>query len=1596
MENLTKPDIFENEWKKIREKKKNKAKRNKQFKAMTLISIMFLTVFVNIFRPDLNFTQAEDQESNAPEFIDVKLTSEEENIHILTEVEDDSKVDSVWVETKNTSQTRIYTLKSSNKYYSTKIPDISYLSVTIYAKDIYGNINKEELYTTVSSNSPDIEISSTFHDFGDTEVISLGNNSINKYVNIVVKNKGGSFLSVNIENEYSWLNLSEDYFNVWPGGLHSFNVYFNPQRGTDYTGSLKIYSNDPDRPKINLVMRGDGIAPKATLSDQSFYFGDVNVSSNASYDLQIKNEGSTDLDITTLSLPEYISLSEQNFTISSDHQKTIEVTFIPTEADYYEDLILFETNDPLNSIMYIDVSGFGIKSDLIVTGDEIDLGDMFFNQTIDFLIPIANNGNEKLNVDLTDTNLPSWLNLYGDVEFNVMPGEEKYVRVEVNPDKYGKLSGYFNFTTNDVNNINKSIKIEVDVYSSELHLSADNLDFGKLYIPSNDTQSFEVINTGNYPLHAHFVLPNSTVYNISEEDITLDPMKKKTISVNFNPIDHIDYNAPLKIINNDPTEKNAKINLIGVGLASEINISTKKLNMENNVLGYTNIWNDTCNNDTDVTIQNLGNINLSFNLTQKPYWLEITNESGSPININDNIVIENESKKNLTFIFLPDYFGDFEGLVEFETNDPYNPIQNISTDGFGHSPVLAYERNIDFGGMNYDVWNWTNFTVENLGTRPLWVNWTNSTNENLSVANNDIPIPDEINDTIAPNDYYDFNVTHFIPDGDWSENMTFITDDPANPIFNVTANGTGYFPIPVFSPNITFVDTLVESQGSSYELIFNNTGSMFLNVTLIKCSEFLELDKTSIIVAKNGGINSTTVTFKPKTHKTYSGYIKFSTNAPDRVAVVKTEGLGLGPELEVDSSLSFGEKKVDKGEKTKTLTIKNKGNINLSVDIAPLSDGVFSTDTTSFNITPNGEKSISISFDPDSIGYKANYLTISTNDPYSHVKLIKILGTGLGSKINVPDSSISVNCFADEEVTVRIPIQNIGNSKLEDFEIKNKDSGLEINYPNYISGFSTRYFDVTYKPSSRDIGSDTKEFTIESNSLDGKFPKISITFKVKKPIASPKETSHDYGKEDYGSTEDWETTIKNNGNFNLVLALSSLPNFVEVYHGDKKLQTSDTLKISPGTKITIKFKFKFAKDGTLDGYVKFRTNDPLRSTLSFYLKGKGEKGFWDSLKDGLKKIASTLSSAIGRAGKYAYDAYKESFEATIDAATEVGDQIVASSRVALEKTAATIENSVNEMLDIIEENSYIADEIYNTIATSTKFLKSMQDKLSNELNAMLKVLQDAKRFLDFIKEIMMHINNIQSYVNDDKPTDVAWECLSISFDTAGFIASNSPDGTSLSKYSGAISCTWVPPIRNIVEDNEKEGIIGIANVLAVGATKVDADTTEGKILKTILNHTNGQVVGAALDGDIINATLISLSQDSVFCKDLLQDYNSDDDQNFSEFMYGYVSDAISKKVSSIILNNLDDILIEVAKHTATKIAPPYGIAISGAIILGYTALREKYVKDIASAIGKYVADQYSDDFANNMDSGSESIMQEMVFNTIQEYKDDRIANNISG
>jgi len=267
-------------------------------------------------------------------------------------------------------------------------------------------------------------------------------------------------------------------FVVWDASAHS-ETYAT----ADFSEGPETFTSN-GLSRLTLTAGSPAPAPRIRLTAIEHYFGQVDYDDlmTKSWSFSVENIGVGDLivDVVESDLDEFQVAIDENFpvTLGQNGRLPVTVTFAPTAEQGYVGRLTILSNDPVDSVRYVDVYGTGV---VVVIEPDIRLGapNYFFggvhklaqgDDPYEYILEIANTGGGQLFIeDVSRNGSDAFTTSYPNERVFVDAGEVYNLSIWFKPLIAGQFDATFTITSNDP--VDEQVTFAVRGYSFD---SADH------------------------------------------------------------------------------------------------------------------------------------------------------------------------------------------------------------------------------------------------------------------------------------------------------------------------------------------------------------------------------------------------------------------------------------------------------------------------------------------------------------------------------------------------------------------------------------------------------------------------------------------------------------------------------------------------------------------------------------------------------------------------------------------------------------------------------------------------------------------------------------------------------------------------------------------------------------------------------------------------------------------------------------------------------------------------------------------------------------------------------------------------------------------
>ncbi|MCF7810989.1 choice-of-anchor D domain-containing protein, partial [bacterium] len=544
-------------------------------------------------------------------------------------------------------------------------------------------------YVTVVNNTAD----------GNQGGLGTGGNAVASVVNSIFWGNTPTAISAGQTFNYSCI---EGAYNG------NGNIEDDPQFVDFDNGDYHITENspcvdtgDPNSPEDSDRTRADmgvfhynqWVGPRIVLDPEALDYGEIIVDQSSDLTLTISNIGNEDLTVTDVSIEGdyYSSDFEGEINIEVDNSHELTVTFTPGELGDLAATLTITSNDPVNDVITVDLTGIGVAEEpiIVIDPENLDFGFVVVDQTAELTLTISNDGHADLHItDISVRGEPTFLSAFED-EIVIGIDESTELTVSFTPDAEGDFEGTLTITSDDPNRETVDVALAGAGALPDIAIDSESLDFGSVVVNRSRDLTLTISNEGQADLTIDQIGVNGAYFAVEfDQEIVINPNDSYELEVSFVPEENGDFEGTLSISSNDPDEAVVDIALTGTGVSPVITVDSEELDF-----GEVEINNARA---MTLTIGNEGNGDLTIS--------DITVEGEFfSVDFNNDVVIEPDAQYELDVVFAPQRGDDYEGTLTIISDDPQNGEFVVDLVGVGRGPRLYDVGSFDTPGSAEDV-----------------------------------------------------------------------------------------------------------------------------------------------------------------------------------------------------------------------------------------------------------------------------------------------------------------------------------------------------------------------------------------------------------------------------------------------------------------------------------------------------------------------------------------------------------------------------------------------------------------------------------------------------------------------------------------------------------------------------------------------------------------------------------------------------------------------------------------------------------------------------------------------------------------------------
>ena len=723
--------------------------------------------------------------------------------------------------------------------------------------------------------------------------------------------------------------------------------------------------------------------------------GAVPLGEERTVQVTLTNDGEVPVRLTEVTTDGPVSLTAdapERLAASTETTVGLRVT-APTTAGSFEGQLRVESTDPDEPVQTVTVTGEARGPIASPNRERVRFFSQPVGETATATLLLDNPGNEPLTVESVEIDGADGFTLRGerglDAGGTVAAGDTGELRFAFTPAAGGSRTA--------------TVRVETDGGSFTTRLTGageqpraavdrDRIGFGAVGTESTRTQTVQLRNDGGAPL----AVANVTLAGADADAFeivagggsgTLVPGERRAVRVRFGPETAGTQTARLNVTASGPTAPS--VALSGVGNVSEVNLTTADPTTPQVAVGSVGVGSSGL---AEVTLTNDGNETL---LVRNATVTGVDADEFRAVTADGVSVAPGEST-TLGVAFSPAAVGDSEATLSLATNDPDEPVVDLTVTGQGATAsVSATPAAVAFGAVRTETSERRTITVENTGSAPATLARATFATGSAFTVTDGLDAT-----TLQPDEQTTVRVQFAPTSRGEATDLLRVENDTGAVVTRVSVGGVGTAPVPQLdTTRLSFADTRVAGETTGTVRVTND-GNAPLNLSTVAVADgpFVVRDRPQTLRA--GGSARIEVAFQPTATGPESGRLRVGTNASAGLPQVRLSGTAVTVDAAADGNATFGEVAV--GETvTRNVTIRNRADASASLNVTGAAvvgpdRGAFtvtgetafgealtngSTDAPVLELGAGAERNVTVALSPESTGQKFGRLRLFTTDP---------------------------------------------------------------------------------------------------------------------------------------------------------------------------------------------------------------------------------------------------------------------------------------------------------------------------------------------------------------------------------------------------------------------------------------------------------------------------------------------------------------------------------------------------------------------------------------------------------------------------------------
>jgi hypothetical protein len=353
---------------------------------------------------------------------------------------------------------------------------------------------------------PDVATAVTGVDWGDVRIATTIVRGLD------LRNEGTADLAVSTASVHGpdaaeFTVVTGGSVTVAPGGTHRIDVRFGPSTTGSKAAALRIQTDDPDEPEIELALAGRGVEPEISVTPPGRDWGEVRVGRSSAWTFTVRNLGTGVLAVggATVEGPDAanfrIAAGGGGFTVAPGAHGQIRVAFQPSATGTKSAALRIASDDADEPSIVLPLAGRGVEPDIAAEASH-DWGEVRVDAVASGVIEVRNDGTSDLSVLATSVEGrdAAAFSVDGGGSFVVATGATRAIEVRCAPASAGAKSAVLRLASDDPDEPVVDVLLAANAVEPLIAINPPSRDFGDVRVGTAVSRLFQIRNDGGAPL----------------------------------------------------------------------------------------------------------------------------------------------------------------------------------------------------------------------------------------------------------------------------------------------------------------------------------------------------------------------------------------------------------------------------------------------------------------------------------------------------------------------------------------------------------------------------------------------------------------------------------------------------------------------------------------------------------------------------------------------------------------------------------------------------------------------------------------------------------------------------------------------------------------------------------------------------------------------------------------------------------------------------------------------------------------------------------------------------------------------------------------